>query len=356
MVDNTDDSGMIDLSKLNSKKNQHYVSKFYLKQWVGNDRIFVKRKEDEKDKVYHKENVNDVGTTRYFYGIAIDDAVLDTLNYMFAEKSTTNKVLEQNLQGLAILKLLDDLINKEVGIVNRDEAVLENVKAALKHRNLHHLEDSYETIEQEIAAEIKNLAESEFDDNWFRPTHKTVMFIFILFGTQVFRTKEKMEELQRQIPEITLDRLGKKTILTPEQRDSVLKCMLYFYAQEFSASLETSGCTLTITRNHTDLGYLTSDSPSLMVMNPPAELNLVAYGAIPLSPRLMAHIHFPKVKENVNVVKVIDVHDVNDVLTANRVIANNPHSQLYAAKLDDFVRSGIDIGDYVEPAKRKAKY
>ncbi|KOP56561.1 hypothetical protein OX88_08785 [Pseudomonas coronafaciens pv. porri] len=355
MVSKADSSAMIDLSKLNSKKNQHYVSKFYLKQWIGKDRIFVKRKDGEQSKVYDKRNADDVGTERYFYGIEIDEAVLDTLNYMFAEKSTTNKVLEQNLQSLAVLKLLDDVINKEIGIVNRDEALLENVKAAFKHRNLHHLEDSYEAIEQQIAAEIRNIANSEFDDNWFRPTRKTVMFIFILFGTQIFRTKEKMVELQRQIPEITLDRLGTKTTLTPEQRDSVLKCMLYFYAQEFSASLETSGCTLTITRNHTDLGYLTTDSPALVHWNPPAELNLVAYGAIPLSPRLMAHIHFPKVKENANVVKVIDVHDVNEVLIANRVIAKNPHSQLYAAKLEDFVRSGIDIGDYTEPAKDAAK-
>lgn len=355
MVDNADSSAMIDLSKLNYKKNQHYVSKFYLEQWLANGRFFVKRKDGEQFKVYPKANADDVGTGRYFYGIEIDDDVLDTLNYMFAEKSSTNKVLEQNLQSLAVLKLLDDVINKEIGIVNRNEALLENVKAAFKHRNLHHLEDSYESIEREIAVEINNLADSEFDNNWYRPTHKTVMFIFILFGTQLFRTKEKMAELQNQIPEITIDRLGKKTTLTPKQRDSVLKCMLYFYAQEFSASLERSGCTLTITRNHTDVGYLTSDSPALMHWYPPAELNLIAYGAIPLSPKLMAHIHFPKVKENPNVVKVMDIHDVNEVVLTNRVITNNPHSQLYAAKLDDFIRSGIDIGDYTEPAKDDAK-
>lgn len=355
MVENADSSAMIDLTKLNYKKNQHYVSRFYLDQWLVNKRFFVKRMEGDSFKIFDKTTAKEVGTGRYFYGIEIDEDVLDTLNYIFAEQSLNNKVIEKHLNDLTVLKLLDDVVNKEIGIVNRNEKLLENVKAAFKHRTLHHLEDSYEQIETLISAEIQKFANSDFDESWYQPTFETAMFIFILFGTQLFRTKEKLAELRNLIPEIHMDRNGDKENLTTGQKDSVLKLMAFFHGQEFSASLETSGCTLTINRNHTDLGYLTSDSPSLMFMNPPPDLNLLAYGAIPLSPRIMAHIHFPKEKGDTKVVTFRDVHDVNAIITANKVIASNPHSQLYAAKLDDFIRSGVDIGDYTEPAKHASK-
>lgn len=352
MENNAENCEMIDLTKLNYKKNQHYVSRFYLDQWLVNKRFFVKRSEFDSFKVFDKQTAKEVGTERYFYGIEIDDDVLDTLKYMFGEQSLSSKVLEKHLQDLTLLKLMDDVINKEIGIVNRNVALLENVKSAFKHMTLHHLEDNYERIETAISAEIKKFANSDFDESWYKPTHKTAMFIFVLFGTQLFRTKEKMIELRSLLPKIYIDRNGLKKTLTAEQKDSVLKVMAFFHALEFSASLEKSGCTLTITRNHTDLGYLTSDSPSLMHMNPPPELDLLAYGAIPLSPRVMAHIHFPKVKGNTNVLTVHDVHDVDQILLANKVVISNPHSQLYASKLADFVRSGVDIGDYVDPAEK----
>jgi hypothetical protein len=355
MVDSEDNSFMIDLTKLKYKKNQHYVSKFYLEQWLADGRLFVKRTEGDEFTVFDKRNGQGIGTERYFYGIQVDGDVLDTLNHMFAEKSLSNKAIEIHLQRLTGLKLLDDVINKEIGIVNRDEKLLENVKEAFRHMNLHHLEDSYEKIETAISVEIKKFTNSALEESWHKPTYETAMSIFLLFGTQLFRSKEKMAELQSLIPEIHVDRNGVKKTLTSEQRDTVLKLMVFFHAQEFSSYLEKSGCSVTITRNFTDLGYLTSDSPSLMHTNPPPDLELLAYGAIPLSPWVMAHIHFPKVIGTSKELKVIDVHDAGQIIIANKVIINNPHSQLYASRLEDFVRSGVDIADYTEPAKDSAE-
>ncbi|POA61822.1 hypothetical protein C1884_27720, partial [Pseudomonas sp. GW460-R15] len=133
MENNAENCEMIDLTKLNYKKNQHYVSRFYLEQWLVNKRFFVKRSEFDSFKVFDKQTAKEVGTERYFYGIEIDDDVLDTLKYMFGEQSLSSEVLEKHLQNLTLLKLMDDVINKEIGIVNRDEALLENVKSAFKH-------------------------------------------------------------------------------------------------------------------------------------------------------------------------------------------------------------------------------
>ncbi|WP_219899090.1 DUF4238 domain-containing protein, partial [Klebsiella pneumoniae] len=45
---------------IETKKKQHYVPQFYLKNWLSHEGIWVKNSIGEKSKIYLKKNTTDI--------------------------------------------------------------------------------------------------------------------------------------------------------------------------------------------------------------------------------------------------------------------------------------------------------
>lgn len=343
MDTNFDSLELFDLSQLNYKKRQHYVSKFYLRLWLAGERIFVKRSVGKVFSVYPKTTVDDVAVENYFYEIEMDDVVWDMLDYTYSEKAKKSPLIKKILRELLFLKLADDTLNKGIGIVNDHKVLRDNAKEILKHMKKHHLEDAYEKIETAVSAEINAFSKSQGSTVFVLPTAETFNNILVFYSFQLFRTKGRITLVEQKISQLLLERGDEKFILTPVQKQSVLKCMLYIQSYEFCLQLEKAGCSMIISKNHTNLNYLTSDCPAMYFDETVNQPGLKAYGAMPLTPRLMVQISVPDISKKTGTIGLQDVYDIKIVQMTNKIIEKESHELLFAKTMKDFELSEIAV-------------
>lgn len=327
---------LFDLTKLKNKKHQHYVPQFYLEQWMSHDGFFVRNSMGAVPKIYPKKTTVDVGEENFFYRIEMDDVVWDMLYYRFGEEAKSNVVVAQVMQGLFMLKAMDDVVTRGIGIVNNDAAMRDNAREILDYLKRHHLENAYSNIEDAVSVEIESFSKSQNSDLWVPPTAETFMHILVFFCFQSLRTKQRMHDLESQISEMHLER-GEETIqLTPEQKRSVMKCMLYILSYQLCHKLYAAGCSMTISKNHTKLNYLTSDCPAMYFDKASLKGVAKSFGVMPLSPKLLVHISVPD--ENMGgeqSIRMLDIYDVGVVKKTNELVLEYSHNFVFAKKKKD---------------------
>jgi len=327
---------LYDLTKLKNKKHQHYVPQFYLELWMSHDGFFVRNSIGAVPKIYPKKTTVDVGEENYFYKIEMDDVVWDMLYYRFGEEAKSNAVVAKVMQDLFMLKAMDDVVTRGVGIVNNDEAMRDNAREILEHLKKHHLEDAYSNIEGAVSVEIESFSKSQNSDLWVPPSAETFMHILVFFCFQSLRTKQRMHNLDLQISKMYLERGENSIQLTSEQKKSVLKCMLYILSYQLCQKLYNAGCSMIISKNHTKLNYLTSDCPAMYFDKTGLKNGMKSFGVMPLSPKLLVHISVPD--ENVRgerSIKMRDIYDVDTVKKSNELVQEYSHNFVFAKKKKD---------------------
>lgn len=328
---------LFDLKNLKNKKHQHYVPQFYLNLWVSSGVFFVKNSMGVEPKTYPKKTTVDVGEENYFYAIEMDEVVWDMLSYRFGEEAKSNPVVALVMQEFFRLKAMDDVAVRGVGIVNNDDALRENARGILAYLKKHHLEDAYSNIEGAVSIEIESFSRSQESDVWVPPSGDTFMHVLVFFCFQSFRTKSCIDNLDLQISQMSLKRGAESVDLTPEQKRSVLKCMLYVFSFQMCQRIYESGCTMNIMKNKTNLNYLTSDSPAVYFDSSVLGAGVESYGIMPLSPKLLVHINVndgdvPRGSE----LKIFDVHDLVFVKEVNKRIESHSHNFVFAKNMNDF--------------------
>jgi hypothetical protein len=284
---------IFDLSKLDNKKHQHYVSRFYLNFWLTKKYLQVVRTAEGVTEKFKKKDTNDIAVQNYFYNLEVDSEVWLMLNCIFEEKSATNPLINKILNDIFLLKVADDVLNKGIGIVNENKKVQENAQEILKHLKRHHLENAYEKIESAVSKEIKEFTASHGNHLQRRPTETTFRHLLVFYCLQLFRTKHKINEASEYIESMHLRSNYKKIILTDTQKEAVLKVLLFVSSFELCLALESAGCVMRISVNKTEEDYVTTDCPAMYFDKPKAVPGFKAYGIMPLSPRLFMNICIP---------------------------------------------------------------
>ncbi|MDR9861955.1 DUF4238 domain-containing protein [Pseudomonas baetica] len=254
---------LFDLSTLKNKKRQHYVSKFYLELWLTNKKLHVLRRIDGEEHPFEKSDVADIAIKNYFYNLEMDSVVWDALNYIFEQKSATNPFIKKFLQDTFFFKAADDVLNKGIGVVKEIPEMKKNAQEILRHLKKHHLEDAYAGIESAVSAEIKELSNSQADYLLNPPTTKTFQHLLIFYCFQIFRTKQKINEVGEYMSTFHLVSNHGKITLTDVQKQALLKCILYINSYELCLELEKAGCIMRISVNKTELDFITTDCPAM---------------------------------------------------------------------------------------------
>ncbi|MEQ9916439.1 DUF4238 domain-containing protein [Pectobacterium aroidearum] len=311
------------------KKRQHYVPQFYLKYWMSRDGIWVRNNISGNPKTYPKKMTEDIAEEKYFYGIKMDDVVWDLLIYKYKDEIDSDQLLKLLFNEFRMLRYADDVVNKGWLVVNHDKELMEYAKRNLDIYNKIFIENKYASLENIIAEMINEIVLTQ--ESVILTSLNKEMYINILafFSFQLFRTKKMMFNLNESIKQMILTRDKEEIILTQEQKDSYLKCMLYIESYKFLLELEKKCFTIRIFKNHTKINYISSDSPAMFFQDK-------FFGVMPLSPRLLVQIdienniyghYFDKRK-----VELIGVYDSEKVKISNKLIQTHSHNFLFAKK------------------------
>ncbi|OCT24037.1 DUF4238 domain-containing protein [Pseudomonas putida] len=324
-----------DVTQFKVKKKHHYVPQFYLKKWLTVDGLWVKNRIGPKEIIYPKKSTSDVAEENYFYGIEIDDVVWDMLFYRFGDEAKNSKVLKKVMDGFWFLKVVDDVVSKEIGVVNRDEKLLDSAKAGYDYLKKTHLEDAYSNIESAVSKRIEEFSKVQDSNLWIPPSAETYLSLITFFGFQLFRTKEVISRLSSDISNLFLQRGDEEIILSERQKSSFLKCLLYMISNQFCMRVEKLGCHMVIHRNRTKQAYLTSDSPAIYYDKQNHPELPQSFGVMPLSPKLLIDFRMGEVGQKVTV-EMKDIYNIFEIQKANKLIDSNSHNFVFARKKKDF--------------------
>ena len=258
-----EDYKLFDLLTLKNKKRQHYVSKFYLDLWLTNKKLYVLRLVDGKEYPFEKADTADIAIQNYFYNLEMDSVVWAALNYIFGQKTATNPFIKKFLQDTFFFKAADDVLNKGIGVVKEVPEIKENAQEIFKYLKKHHLEDAYASIESAVSAEIKAFSNNQADYFSNPPTTRTFQHLLVFYCFQIFRTRQKINEIGEYMSTLHLESDHGKITLTDVQKQALLKCILYINSYEFCQELERAGCIMRISVNKTELDFITTDCPAM---------------------------------------------------------------------------------------------
>ncbi|WP_447741782.1 DUF4238 domain-containing protein [Pseudomonas laurentiana] len=327
-----EDVELYDLTTLINKKRQHYVSRFYLESWLSNGRIHALRLKDGKEYPFKALDAANIGYERFFYNLEMDSVVWDALNYIFKEKAATNPFIRNMLQDTFLLKSMDDVLNKGVGVVKDIPEVRENAQEILKYLKRHHLEDSYEKIEAAVAGEIKAFSTCQGDHLQRAPTQETFNHLLIFYCLQLYRTKKKITEVSKFIASLHLEAGGVKVTLSEAQKQAVLKCVLFINSYELALELEKTGCVMRISVNRTDLDFITTDCPAMYFDRPDVLPGFQAFGIMPLSPRLIVNICIPHESGKPGSLLIQNMESLDDVKKTNNIIRKEAYQFVFSSQ------------------------
>ncbi|MDP9687703.1 UNVERIFIED_ORG: hypothetical protein J2W82_001359 [Pseudomonas mohnii] len=327
-----EDYELFDLSSLKNKKRQHYVSKFYLDLWLTNKKLHALRLIDGKEYPFEKAETADIAIQNYFYNLEMDSVVWDALNYIFEHKSATNPFIKKFLQDTFFFKAADDVLNKGIGVVKEIPEMKENAQEILRHLKKHHLEDAYASIESAVSAEIKAFSNSQADYLFNPPTTRTFQHLLVFYCFQIFRTRQKINEIGEYMSTLHLESDHGKITLTDVQKQALLKCILYINSYEFCQELEKAGCIMRISVNKTELDFITTDCPAMYFAKTDSVPEYKAYGLMPLSPRLFMNICIPHEPSGGGSLLIQNMETIDEVRSTNKLIKSRAYEFVFSTQ------------------------
>jgi len=320
---------------IENKKKQHYVPQFYLNNWVGNDGIWVCNKLDEGRKVYNKKYTKDVGEKNYFYHAFVDDVVYDMLFYKYSKEIESKDPLFQVIfSRLKTLQLIDEVIDKKVGVITDDIDLIknaENLYDILKNVNL---EDWYSIMEGAVSEEIHKFTEINTSIIRTMTPNGSYNALLAFFCFQLFRTPKLLTRLQDELNELFLTRGSECTKLTIEQKNSVIKYIMFIESFTLAKKLHKENYHIRIFKNHTKKRLITSDAPAISLGSGQI------FGLLPLTPKLLMQVETENYKTHNDREKIIveDCFNYDFISTTNSIIDSESHNFLYAKNKNDFTK------------------
>lgn len=321
---------------MNNKKKQHYVPKFYLRNFSNNEKINVL---DKRDVSRHGASINDVAQEKYFYAVPTEDgSTVETLtaieNYLEGIDDKSGKAISNLLRNLEASRIISlDGLPKYV--LSEDEKV-----------------------DLAIFMIFQNLRTREFREQLAQMDYQLSRSILDL----VIQSEGEAEQVGQYDVDLTPEREAHNQIEMLTNRE--------FLAQLLAHALN----------KHWMIGYsvstkplITSDHPVTMRgHNPhPLQKGVAAWGApfteitVPLSPKvallLMCELFFDdspggRVSRAITENKVIPIDDEN-IRYCNHLQVLRSHQYLYSIndefyEVEELLRKDPESGN---PYRRRAE-
>jgi hypothetical protein len=224
------------------------------------------------------------------------------------------------------------VLNKGIGLVKEIPEMKENAQEILRHLKKHHLEDAYASIESAVSAEIKAFSNSQADYLFNPPTTRTFQHLLVFYCFQIFRTRQKINEIGEYMSTLHLESDHGKITLTDVQKQALLKCILYINSYEFCQELEKAGCIMRISVNKTELDFITTDCPAMYFAKTDSVPEYKAYGLMPLSPRIFMNICIPHEPSGGGSLLIQNMETIDEVRSTNRLIKSRAYEFVFSTQ------------------------
>jgi hypothetical protein len=292
-------------------KRQHYVSKFYLKNWLctKTNKLKVINKNDKNE--FFTKNLDSIAQQRFFYKINITQNVYDLLLSKYHDNEACHSLLYE-MQALIEI----DKYKKEKKLHFKKLDII----------NINILEEKYSKIESEIAPIIEKINNNIFEYITDLILNKKDIDILISFYfLQLYRTKKMRNSLSNLMNELFVTKGNKTNKLSEEEKENFITVMQFFepivevekfYKQDFSIELII---------NSTKLNFSTSDSPSFLTTIKEESISKIE-GFIPLTPKVGLIVRGYQINTRINIKQV---YNKKVITRYNKVVYGNADTYIY---------------------------
>lgn len=285
---------------------------------------------DEASGFYVSKSTRKLAVIKYFYRIDMDDVVFDMLRYRFGESESSN--VRGIIDRFLGMKLCNDVVIGKIPLVNDDRNLFSQVEEGLKLWKNNFLEDDFSRIESCVSRSIKLFDKMQGFDGFLPVPADVFQHVLMFFCFQIYRVEKCRKQAEKDVREMTLRRGLEVLKLTNDQRESVVKCMLYVFSYQLYEGLCAQGCSVTIFKNYTDVGFITSDNPAVFLEGCNDGVESGA-GIIALSPKVLAKI---EVGGECGVVKFRRIDAVEEAKIINETIKKNALKFVFSSNKEGF--------------------
>ncbi len=302
--------------KLDKKRKQHYVWKYYLKQWTQNKKVFL---------LYNNEilntNLDNVANSRDFYRLK----ELNSNDLIFLQYAI-NKINDPLLKKLDI-----DWINTFSEVFKIREKI---IKSGNSNKELDNIIDiTINNMEEELHSKIENIGSKylkmilEQDLSFFETDEGFIEFTLYLC-MQYFRTENmKNQALQSEIADSSF-------IINMDNVWSIFK-ILFATNMAYTLYASKEDWKMQLLENGTEIPFITGDQPVINEYSIPNTISKELSLYYPVSPILAIRI-----SKELDRSKSSQICTKKDVIIQNKKIKNNSYQQIYGntkSSLETFI-------------------
>ncbi|MCG3709110.1 DUF4238 domain-containing protein [Aliarcobacter butzleri] len=290
-------------------KKQHYVSKFYLRAWII----------DEKENLFclmnkkiFLSNILNLVQERYFY--EIKEISLEEIDFLkkiiFQNKNT--ELIESLLSVIntsnSSFKLIRNtyLLEKDFG---------EKVENMFKKDLKEHHENYFAELEDKAAPLFKKLQE---EDNSFLNNFEDKKDFLLHISAQYFRTKNMKENLVKVIENTKYKNINIENIFT---------IISIYFSINLASNINEKNYNIVFIKNLTNRDFITSDQPIINVwkMNNPEKHEIEAVELyMPIAPKLAILI-------SESIYDDLEISDIEELKKYNDFIVKSSLTQIFSS-------------------------
>ena len=277
-------------------KKQHYVSRFYLKNWLSKSNGKIKVYNKKNNKEYFCTDLNSISQERFFYELHITQNVFDLILSRYYTKALNNPFLKEFIELSNLLLRLNEYQNDKNYNYEKTKVINKNV-----------LEKEYSKIENVISNVINQINN---DLNTYlhelKKNPKKSLALIELFNIQFYRTKQMREKLNDIIKKLFVKKDNIEKKLSDDETIAFFKIMQYLDPLIESQKIIENGFSIELIKNNTENNFITSNSPAII-----DKVDGKYMGFMPITPSIFLIVQFQTTAKKFN------YREINDAITVN---------------------------------------
>ncbi|MBY4798516.1 DUF4238 domain-containing protein [Burkholderia cepacia] len=302
------------------KINQHYVGKAHLKNWqvsrIGKNLALWAHNKDNGN-IFPVTDLNGVGQVKHFYAAFVDQDILDTLEYRYAEHME-DPFVRVTMEQLRLLRCIHDY--RERRLDGHDKLdIIEN----------NYLENQYEQFETKYGETIDGIVNCSgaLKEHLKIDTLEKYLDLLGFFFIQHARTFAARKTLLAYLESVHLVRERGELKLNDQQVQVVVKIMLFIDAIRNASEAQTSNVSVTIGLNKSGMDLVTSSTPAILESGT-VDGSIHQDGFVALSPKLAMFVSRNATTRRTLNLRHIDTEQ--EVLVLNGITLSNSDRDVYS--------------------------
>ncbi|WP_074667694.1 DUF4238 domain-containing protein [Nitrosomonas communis] len=259
----------------------------------------------------------DISQSKYFNKLCIDQDIYDMLVYKYqGADELVISIINEPKPLLAV-----DLYKKALGPNHEKLDII----------NQNFLEDKYEKIETALLKTI-NKINKYAEGNINRLINGTFDLgdLVGFYAVQLFRSRKMRKSLGTNIKNFTIYRDGTEKRLSEEQKDNLIKVILFIESIRFANDLYNTSFSVELLLSKSEDSFITSNSPAVLLNNSKKQLSNVSEidGFIPLSPKIGMLVRGHKPLNKNFMIRYIDSQMIRE---CNKITVNCADHEIYTS-------------------------